>query len=122
MMKKFFILSLILFFSVNNYANSSVINENEIFKNLRCLVCQGQSIADSNSDFAQNIKIYVRDLIKEGKSEYEINEYLVSKYGSWILYKPAFNKINFVLWLFPYLFLAVGGIYIFLIIRNRKKN
>ena len=122
MIKKFLIFPLILFFVINNFANSSTINENNIFKNIRCLVCQGQSIADSNSDFAQNIKIYVRDLIKEGKSENEINDFLVSKYGTWILYKPAFNKVNFILWLFPYLFLAAGGIYIFLFIRSRKKN
>ena len=73
-------LKIIIFFTLLyfNIANSESINvnKNEIFKNIRCLVCQGQSVADSNSDFAQTIKLVVRDLIKEGKSEKEIYNFL----------------------------------------------
>ena len=80
-----------------NVFSESVFDEAKIFKNIRCLVCQGQSIADSNSEFAQTIKIVVRDQLKEGKSEIEIYNFLVSKYGEWIVYKPKLNKNNFLL-------------------------
>ena len=81
----------------NISVNSTNINEIEIYKNLRCLVCQGQSIADSNSEFAQTIKLVVKDKIKEGKSKEAIYDFLTSKYGDWILYKPQLNKTNFLL-------------------------
>ena len=67
------------------------------------MICQGQSVADSNSEFAQTIKLVVRDQIKDGKTEKEIYEFLIEKYGDWIVYKPPINKVNFVLWLYPYL-------------------
>ena len=73
---------------------------NHIFKNLRCLICQGQSIADSNSEFAQTIKSVVNDKIDEGKSEEEIYNFLREKYGNWILYKPPLNLTNSILWIF----------------------
>ena len=91
-----------LFLNFNINASQSI-NENEIHKNLRCLVCQGQSIADSNSDFAITLKMVVSDLIKQGKSEEEIYNFLSDKYGDWILYKPKFNFGNFLLWSIPYI-------------------
>ena len=94
----------------------------EIYKNLRCLVCQGQSIADSNSDFASTVKLVVQDQIKQGKTKKEVYEFLVSKYGEWIVYQPALNKNNFLLWFLPYLVFVLGGFLIFLIIRKRKPN
>ena len=93
---------------------------NQIYKNLRCLVCQGQSISDSNSDFAQTIKLVVKDLIKEGKSENEIYSFMADKYGEWIIYKPQFSKQNFILWLFPYVVLVGGALIIFHFIRRKK--
>ena len=101
-----------LFLNLNINANQSI-NENEIHKNLRCLVCQGQSISDSNSDFAQTIKLVVKDLIKQGKSEQEIYSFMADKYGDWIVYKPEFNKQNFMLWFLPYFILLGGGFIIF---------
>ena len=67
----------------------------EIYKNLRCLICQGQSIADSNSEFASTIKLVVQDLISEGKTNDEIYGFLISKYGEWIVYQPTFNKMKY---------------------------
>ena len=96
--------------------------EIEITKNLRCLICQGQSVADSNSDFAQTIKIVVKDQINDGKSEKEIYDFLIEKYGEWIVYKPPFNKVNFVLWLFPYIALVSGGVIIFLFLKKRDNH
>ena len=94
----------------------------EIYKNLRCLVCQGQSVADSNSDFASTIKLVVKDQVEEGKTKEEIYDFLISKYGEWIVYQPPLNKNNLLLWFLPYLVLALGGFIIFLILRKSKYN
>ena len=94
----------------------------KVYKNLRCLVCQGQSIADSNSDFAATIKLVVQDQFNEGKTEDEIYKFLTSKYGEWIIYQPTFNKNNFLLWVLPYAVLIFGGFIIFLIIQKTKHN
>ena len=76
------------FFSKFFLQQKKQIDPNLIHKNLRCLVCQGQSISDSNSDFAQTLKMVVKDLIDEGKTEDEIYDFMSDKYGDWILYKP----------------------------------
>ena len=89
------------------------IDPNTIHKNLRCLVCQGQSISDSNSDFAQTIKLVVKDLIDEGKTEDEIYSFMSDKYGEWILYNPEMNKNTYLLWLLPVLLFLIGGAIIF---------
>ena len=117
------ILLIILFLSFNFQLKSNEpLDENKIHKNLRCLVCQGQSIADSNSDFALTLKMVVKDLIEKGKTEEEIYEFLSDKYGEWILYNPKFNPGNFLLWSIPYLVLIVGGAIIVFLIRKRSKK
>mgnify|MGYP006134333999 CR=1 FL=1 len=114
---------LILLFLNFNFANGAEnkIDQNLIHKNLRCLVCQGQSISDSNSDFAQTIKLVVKDLIEEGKTEEEIYLFLVDKYGEWIVFKPQLNKHNLMLWFLPYLALIFGGLIIFFLIKKKKE-
>ena len=119
---KTFIITIFLFFSITAFAQEEKINQLEVYKNLRCLVCQGQSIADSNSDFAATIKLVVQDQINKGKTKNEIYNFLISKYGEWIVYKPMFNKNNFLLWFLPYLVLALGGLIIFFISRKNKHN
>jgi cytochrome c-type biogenesis protein CcmH len=94
----------------------------KVYKNLRCLVCQGQSIADSNSDFAATIKLVVQDQFNEGKTEDEIYKFLTSKYGEWIIYQPIFNKNNFLLWALPYVLFICGGFIIFLVVRKTKHS
>ena len=119
-LKKIIIIYFFLFSALqSNETNPKLI---EIYKNLRCLICQGQSVADSNSDFASTIKIVIQDQIKEGKTKDEIYNFLISKYGEWIVYKPTFTRTNFLLWFLPYLVLALGGIIIFLITRKGKNN
>ena len=118
----FFIFIILTFFSISSKSQEYNQTEINILKNLRCLVCQGQSISDSNSDFAQTIKLVVQDQINEGKSEKEIYNFLVEKYGEWIVYKPPLNKANFLLWILPYLVFLSGGVLIFLIIRKKKHN
>ena len=114
---------LIIFFYIFSLELSAVeINnlESKIFKNLRCIVCQGQSIAESNSDFAQTVKTVVRDKIDQGNSEKEIYVFLADKYGEWIIYKPKFNYLNSLLWFSPYIVLLLGGLLIFKYFRKRK--
>ena len=120
---KFKLIFLIFFFKFSFlYGAEKSVDQNTIYKNLRCLVCQGQSIAESNSDFAQTIKLVIRDQVNTGKSEKEIYNFLVEKYGEWIVYKPALNKMNFLLWFIPYLSFFLGGVLIFFIIRKSKQN
>ena len=120
-MKNLFFTNIILLIFISSLdANEVKINENEIFKNLRCLVCQGQSVAESNSDFAQTLKLVVRDKINEGNSQKEIYEFLAEKYGAWILYDPIFDGKNSILWLSPYIFLILGGLLLFFFILRRN--
>ena len=122
MKKIFYIISIFFILNLKCYSIEISQHEINILKNLRCLVCQGQSIADSNSDFAQTIKLVVKDQVSAGKSEKEIYNFLVEKYGEWIVYKPPLNKTNFLLWFIPYLSFFLGGLLIFLIIRKSKQN
>ena len=117
------IIYIIFFFNLNLsiYSNEPSF-ESTIHKNLRCLVCQGQSIADSNSDFALTLKMVVKDLIDQGKTEDEIYSFLSDKYGDWILYKPKINQGNLLLWSLPYLALIIGGVIIVFLIRKSSKK
>ena len=119
---KIFIFVFNVFFLTSSYSNENQTKLLEIYKNLRCLVCQGQSIADSNSDFAATIKLVVQDQFNEGKTEDEIYEFLTGKYGEWIVYQPTFNKNNFLLWALPYVVLIFGAVIIFLLVRKTKHN
>ena len=117
------IISIIFFLNFTLcYSANEKIDANKIYKNLRCLVCQGQSIADSNSDFAITLKMVVKDLIDKGEKEDEIYNFLAEKYGDWILYKPKLNPGNFILWALPYIVLIIGGIIIAFLIRKRSKK
>jgi|TARA_B110000259_G_scaffold168974_1_gene198478 cytochrome c-type biogenesis protein CcmH len=119
-LKKIIIIYFLLLSSL--HSNEADLELTEIYKNLRCLVCQGQSIADSNSDFASTIKLVIKDQIEEGKTKEEIYNFLISKYGEWIVYKPTFKKNNFFLWFLPYFVFILGGLIIFIIIKKSKHN
>ena len=117
-----FILVIYLTFSTEFIKANETDLQNKISKNLRCLICQGQSVADSNSEFAQTIKLVVRDQINNGKSEKEVYNFLIEKYGEWIVYNPPINKTNFLLWSLPYIIFLIGGFIIFSFFRKSKKN
>ena len=85
------------------------IERNKITKNLRCLICQGQSVYDSDSDFANSMKILVDKKLEEGLSENQIYDFFKEKYGEWILYDPTLNKNTYILWLLPILIFLLGG-------------
>ncbi len=106
-----YIIFLLLAFSKSSFSNDQEL-ENKINKNLRCLICQGQSIYDSQSDFAESMKLVVKQKIESGMSEEEIYSFFKIQYGEWILYDPQFNTKNFALWLLPILVFLVGGIII----------
>ena len=118
---KILLLVFFLNLSINLYSNE-LVEESKIHKNLRCLVCQGQSIADSNSDFALTLKMVVKDLIEQGKTEEEIYTFLSDKYGDWILYKPKLNPGNLLLWGLPYLALIIGAVIIVFLVRKSSKK
>ena len=84
-----------------SYASPNNDLENKIFKNLRCLICQGQSVYDSQSDFAESMKIVIREKLGEGMSEDQIYFYLKEKYGAWLLYDPELNKNTCLLYTSP---------------------
>jgi cytochrome c-type biogenesis protein CcmH len=80
-----------------------------LMEELRCLVCQGQSIADSDAPLAGDMRHEVRSKIAAGESPAEIKTWLVARYGNWVSYDPPFDGATALLWLGPLLFLALGG-------------
>ena len=108
-----FLLILMLFLPLYSLDAGENDKRNKITKNLRCLICQGQSVYDSDSEFANSLKIVVDKKLQEGLSEDQIYEYFRTKYGEWILYDPGLNKNTYILWLLPILIFLVGGAIIY---------
>ena len=106
-LKLFFIIFFI--FSFNYLKANNEIMKSKITKNLRCLICQGQSVYDSDSEFANSLKVLVDKKLNEGLSEKQIYSYFKDKYGEWILYDPELNKNTYILWLLPILIFLIGG-------------
>ena len=120
-MRYFKLTVIILFLFGINLSNASDEKlQIKITKNLRCLICQGQSVYDSDSEFANSIKSLVDQKLKEGNSENEIYEYLKVRYGDWILYDPEFSKNTYFLWLLPLLLFLFGGAIILKLFNIRK--
>ncbi len=107
------ILFLILSFQKLLVANNNSLTVDKISKNLRCLICQGQSVYDSQSDFALSVKTLIKNKLQEGKSEKQIYDYLKNQYGEWIVYDPEFDKKNLILWIFPLILFIFGGLLIY---------
>ena len=101
-----------MFNSISSNANEDDL-QNKITKNLRCLVCQGQSVYDSDSEFAISLKLLIKNKIEQGLSDEQIFDFLSDKYGEWILYDPKLNKNTYLLWFFPLLMLLLGGVIVF---------
>jgi len=109
-LKIFIILFLVTSFFELKSAESNDILKNKILKNIRCLICQGQSVYDSESEFASSIKLIVDRKINEGLKEKQIYQFLREKYGDWVIFDPQLNKNTYVLWLLPLLLFLVGGV------------
>ena len=121
-LQNFFKFLLFIFFITFSYTSFSKDNINDRYKKLtlelRCMTCQNQSIHDSNSDFAKDIKIIVDQKFKEGFNEREIKDFLTERYGEYILFKPYFNSKNLLLWLFPFVLVIVSML---VLIKKSKK-
>ena len=107
-LKLFFIIFFIFSFN-HSEANNNDDIKSKITKNLRCLVCQGQSVYDSDSEFAISMKVLVDKKLEEGFSEIQIYDFFRDRYGEWILYDPELNKNTYILWLLPILIFFIGG-------------
>ena len=90
-----------------------------ISKNIRCMVCQNQSIDESNAPLAKDLRILIRNKIKKGNKDEDIYEFLTNRYGDFILLKPPFKLSTLALWLLPFTFFAVG---VFIILFHNKKS
>ena len=119
-LKIFIILFLVASFSGLKSAEANDVLKNKILKNVRCLICQGQSVYDSESEFALSIKLIVDRKINEGLKEKQIYQFLREKYGDWVIFDPQLNKNTYVLWLLPLLLFFAGGAII--IKKIQKKN
>ena len=92
-----------------------------ISQNIRCMVCQNQSIDESDAPLAKDLRILIRNQIKEGKNDVEIYKFLTDRYGDFILLKPAFKLNTLALWLLPFAFVLVGFFIIFFHNKKSKK-
>ena len=130
--KKIFITLIFIFISQLLLNNSYSVEPDEILQNpkqelrarniskyIRCMVCQNQSIDESNAPLAEDLRILIRNQIKDGKNDEEIYKFLTDRYGDFILLKPAFKLNTLALWLFPFVFVLVG---IFIVFFHNKKS
>jgi cytochrome c-type biogenesis protein CcmH len=94
----------------------------ELSGQLRCMVCQNQSIDDSDAELARDLRILVRERLTAGDTDQQVLEYLVARYGEFVLLKPAFSARNTLLWLAPVALLVLGGATVFLAARRQQKS
>jgi len=92
----------------------------DLSANLRCLVCQNQSIDDSDAPLARDLRLLVRERLVEGYSDQEIEDFVVARYGDFVLFTPPFNASTMLLWGSPALVLGAGALGLFLVIRRRR--
>jgi cytochrome c-type biogenesis protein CcmH len=121
-LKIFIILFVVANFSESKSAEANDVLKNKILKNIRCLICQGQSVYDSESEFASSIKLIVDRKINEGLKEKQIYQFLREKYGDWVIFDPQLNKNTYVLWLLPLLLFLFGGAIIYKKMISNKNN
>jgi len=121
---------LIHFFSNNSYTvepdevlenKKQELRARNISKNIRCMVCQNQSIDESNAPLAKDLRILIRNKIKDGKKDKEIYKFLTDRYGDFILLKPPLKLSTFALWILPFIFLAIGILIVFSYNKKSKK-
>jgi cytochrome c-type biogenesis protein CcmH len=121
---------LIHFFSNNSYTvepdevlenKKQELRARNISKNIRCMVCQNQSIDESSAPLAKDLRILIRNKIKDGKNDKEIYKFLTDRYGDFILLKPPLKLITLALWILPFIFLAIGILIVFSYNKKSKK-
>jgi len=132
MINKIFLIAISIFF-VQFFSNNSLTVEPDeilhdqkqelrarnISKNIRCMICQNQSIDESNAPLAKDLRILIRNKIKDGDKDGEIYKFLTDRYGDFILLKPPFKLTTLALWFLPFIFFAIG---IFIVFFHNKKS
>ena len=132
MINKIFLMAISIFF-VQFFSNHSLAVEPDeilhdqkqelrarnISKNIRCMICQNQSIDESNAPLAKDLRILIRNKIKDGDKDEEIYKFLTDRYGDFILLKPPLKLTTLALWFFPFIFFAIG---IFIVFFHNKKS
>jgi cytochrome c-type biogenesis protein CcmH len=91
----------------------------ELSAELRCVMCQNQSLADSNAQIAHDLRLQVLTLMREGKTDREIKDYLVARYSDFVLYNPPVRPSTWLLWFGPALMLAIGAVVVVVVVRRR---
>jgi cytochrome c-type biogenesis protein CcmH len=94
----------------------------EVSKGLRCVVCQNQSIDDSNAELARDMRVLVRERIVAGDTNQQVSDYMVSRYGDFVLLKPPLNTATYVLWFGPVLIVGIGILALFFFYRRRRDD
>jgi cytochrome c-type biogenesis protein CcmH len=119
--KSLFFFYIILIFLITTISEASIESDiKDITSKLRCMTCQNQTIYSSDTEFSLSIKKIVRQKLKNNETEKEIMDFLINRYGEYIILEPKFNKQNLFLWLFPFIILALS--LVFLILRIRKNT
>ena len=134
LLNKIFVLTFVIclnqFFSLNSYGidpdeilqdQKQELRARNISKNIRCMICQNQSIDESNAPLAKDLRILIRNKIKEGNSNEEIYKFLTDRYGDFILLKPPFKLSTLALWVLPFVFFIIGTFIVFLQNKKSKK-
>lgn len=93
----------------------------QLTQQLRCLVCQNESLADSNAPLAQDLRQEIYQKIRQGSDNEAIKNYLLARYGQFILFKPALNRLTYVLWLAPFVLLVIACSILLVLVYRRKK-
>jgi cytochrome c-type biogenesis protein CcmH len=94
----------------------------DISQELRCLVCQNESLASSHAELADDLRREVRDLIRQGKTDQEVKDFLVARYGDFVLYRPEVKPLTWVLWFGPFLLLLVAAVLMAMYLRQRRQQ
>ena len=130
-MRSIFLVITSIFILQVSYANDAVLLADDplterrlisISEEMRCLVCQNESLAGSRSDLANDLRREIRTLIKEGKSDEQIRSFMVERYGDFVLYRPPVKPITWLLWIGPFAILLIGIGFLFSYLRRRDTN
>lgn len=124
-------LSVVMFFSLSAFAQEQMLFSSELNKTryqslveeLRCPKCQNQNLADSGSGIAVDLRELVHQMIEQGKTDQEIVDYMVARYGSFVLYRPQHSTATFLLWYGPFILLGIGFLaFVAVVMANRKRR
>jgi cytochrome c-type biogenesis protein CcmH len=94
----------------------------QLIEELRCLVCQNQNLADSNAELAQDMRRLTYDMVREGRSKQEVADFMVQRYGDFVLYRPPFRSSTAILWIGPFVIFGVGVVALVMAVRRRNRE